>query len=398
MTLAGCALAGMAAPGHLQAQQEISEKIEAAIFRPAVAKPSEEAIASLKVPAGFHVSIFAKELKNPRMMAVLPDGGVYVTRRAPQNDVLLLKDADGDGTADAPITVARIPDVHGITIKDGKIYLAAVRELYVGDIAKDGSLENIKPIYEDLPDAGQHPNRTLAFSPDGELYLSVGSTCNAAPEANPESATMLKVKTDGSERMIFARGLRNTIGFDWNPKTGELWGLDHGIDWLGNDTQREELNKLEEGGNYGWPFVFENGKPNLADNPKEMTGLSWEEYAKKCKDPTLTYTAHAAPMSLLFYRGEQFPAEFSGDAFATFHGSWNRGAASGYELTRIKFRDGNPVSIEPFITGFYSEADKSHFGRPCGLALAPDGSLLMSDDGGGIIYRITYDKNRTTGL
>ncbi len=98
-------------------------------------------------------------------MAVLPDGGVYVTRRAPQNDVLLLKDADGDGTVDAPITVARIPDVHGITIKDGKIYLAAVRELYVGDIAKDGSLENIKPIYEDLPDAGQHPNRTLAFSP-----------------------------------------------------------------------------------------------------------------------------------------------------------------------------------------------------------------------------------------
>lgn len=369
------------------AEPAVKETVQGNIFRPAKVEATPERIATLKLPEGFGIRVFAKDLKAPRMMAVGPDGSVYVTRRAPHGDVLKLP-PDGKGE---PETVARIPHVHGIAVRKGKMYLAAVRELYVADVKDDGSLGEIKRIYHDLPDAGQHPNRTLAFSPQGDLMLSVGSTANAAPEPNPESATLLKVRTDGSGRSIFASGLRNTIGFDWHPETGELYGMDHGIDWLGDDVHGEELNLLREGSKYGWPYVFEDGKRNPGDDPKPLTGKSWEEYAKMCEAPLLTATPHSAPMALLFYRGVQFPKDYAGDAFVTFHGSWNRGEASGYKIARLKFKDGKPQAFEDFVTGFYLPEEKAQFGRPCGLALHPDGSLLVSDDGGGVIYQIRYD-------
>jgi len=376
------------------AEQPTTATMQGHIFKPAQLAPTPERVAKLKLPAGFKIEIFAEKLDKPRMIAVAPNGDLYVTRRGEKGDVLLLRDADKDGKAEPPQTVARIPHVHGIALREGKLYLAAVRELYVAAIKPDGTLDEPKKLYDDLPDAGQHPNRTLAFSPNGELYLSVGSTCNAAPEPNPESATMLKVKTDGSGRTIFATGLRNTIGFAWHPEDGALHGMDHGIDWLGDDAQREELNVLKEGKKYGWPFVFENGQRNPADNPKETTGLTWEEYAKTCEPPVLTATAHSAPMALLFYTGTQFPKEYRGAAFVTFHGSWNRSEPSGYKVAHVRVEDGKPAAFEDFITGFLVQEDKAQFGRPCGLALAPDGSLFLSDDGGGVIYRISWQGDR----
>ena len=369
------------------------------IFRPAELEPTAERRAQLKLPPGFEISVFAEKLGKPRMLAVAPDGRVYVTRRGPKGDVLLLRDTDGDGKAEPPITVATIPHVHGIALRENTLFLAAVRELYRATVKPDGTLEKPEAIIRDLPDAGQHPNRTLAFSPKGELFLSVGSTCNAAPEPNPENATMLVVKPDGSSRAIFASGLRNTIGFAWHPASGELFGMDHGIDWLGDDGNREELNHLQRGKKYGWPFVYEDGKANPGDNPKEHTGLTWEEYAKTCENPVLTYTAHAAPMALHFYTGKNFPEEYRGDAFVTFHGSWNRGQPSGYNITRVKFaKDGKKpaagasatAEFTDFLTGFYLPAEKGQFGRPCALAELPDGSLLLSDDGAGTLYRIRY--------
>ena len=363
------------------------------IFRPAELKATAERQAKLKLPPGFALSVFAENLGKPRMLAVAENGQVYVTRRGPEGDVLLLRDADGDGKAEAPVVVSRIPHVHGIALRENTLYLAAVRELYRAKIKADGTLEEPQQLIRDLPDAGQHPNRTLAFSPKGELFLSVGSTCNAAPEPNPENATMLVVKTDGSRREIFASGLRNTIGFDWHPPTGELFGMDHGIDWLGDDGNREELNHLQRAKKYGWPFVFEDGRDNPGDNPKKHTGMTWEEYAKACENPARTYTAHAAPMALHFYKGKAFPEDYRNSAFVTFHGSWNRGQASGYNVSLIKFgKDGKPIGeFTDFLTGFYIEAEKGQFGRPCALAEMPDGSLLLSDDGGGIIYRIRYE-------
>lgn len=382
----------LANSGLAQKQEKIEETIRGHIFRPAEEKPTEKMIAGLKVPAGFKISKFADGLEKPRMLAVASSGDVYVTRRDPHNDVWLLRDKNGDGVAEERKQVAQIKDVHGIALRDGKVYLAAVRDLYVAEVNPDGTFAAPKAIYRDLPDAGQHPNRTLAFNKAGELFLSVGSTCNAAWEANKENATILHVNADGSGRAIFASGLRNTIGFDWHPKTGELWGMDHGIDWLGDETQKEELNRIVEGKKYGWPFVFENGQRNPGDNPQEYLKVSWDEYAKQSEPPVLTCEAHSAPMALLFYTGAQFPAEYQADAFVTLHGSWNRGQPSGYKVVRLKFKDGKPSAFEDFITGFLLGEKGPQFGRPCGLALAKDGSLLMSDDSGGMIYRISYAK------
>ena len=250
-------------------------------------------------------------------------------------------------------------------------------------------------IISDLPDAGQHEDRTLAFGPDGRLYLSVGSTSNTSNEPNPENATMLVASPDGKSRKIFASGLRNTIGFDWNPVTHKLYGMDMGIDWQGDDHQREELNHIQDGHRYGWPYVYENGIFDPQHLPQEK-GYTLDAWRKESTSPDLTYTAHASPIGFLFYTGSQFPAEYKNDAFVAFHGSWNRAVPSGYEVVRVHFdAAGRPVSMTPFVTGFVTKQNGKwgQFGRPCGLAQMPDGSLLVSDDTEGVIYRISYGQN-----
>lgn len=362
------------------------------INEPQPLKPGPAMIRSLKVFRGFELTIFAEGLEAPRMLAVGQDGSVYVTRRAPHNDVLLLRDSDGDGAADDVRTVARIENVHGIAIRDGRAYLAAVRELYAAEIMSDGSLGDPEVLYSDLPDAGQHPNRTLKFSPDGQLFLSIGSTNNAAPEPNPENATIVTVATDGSGREIYAKGLRNTIGFDWHPRTGELWGMDHGIDWLGDHEQHEELNLIVQGGDYGWPFIYDDQEFNLHQNPVETTGLTWEEYAARTAPPVLPLTAHTAPMDMVFYPPNAIPEQYRNDrygyALLALHGSWNRANPVGYEVVVIPFVDGAPQEPVDFVTRFLSRNRRAQFGRPCGLAVLPDGAVLFSDDSGGVIYRV----------
>ena len=229
------------------------------IVRPPTVEPTAPRLRALQVPEGFTIRAFAEGLENPRILAVGDDGAVYVTRRE-QGDVLRLRDADGDGAADEVRTMLRLPDVHGITVHNGDVYLATIREVYRVPVEADGSFGRPVSLITDLPDGGQHPNRTLAFGPDGKLYISVGSTCNACLEPNHESATLLRAEPDGASRAIFASGLRNTIGFAWHPQTGELWGLDHGSDWLGDDRPREELNRIVQGANYGWPYVTSGGQ------------------------------------------------------------------------------------------------------------------------------------------
>ncbi|MBX3743645.1 MAG: PQQ-dependent sugar dehydrogenase [Akkermansiaceae bacterium] len=370
--------------------QPTISKVEGHIFRPAKLQPTDAMMEKLKVAEGYEITTVAEGLQAPRMLALAPGGGIYVTRRAPFNDVHLLRDADGDGVLEMKDKLVTLPDVHGIAVKDGKVYLAAIRDLYVADIGRDGTFSEMRKLCDDLPDAGQHPNRTIEFSPEGELFLSVGSTSNDAPEPNKESATMLKVSLDGKKREIYATGLRNTIGFAWHPLNNRLYGMDHGIDWLGDDSQREELNELKPGLNYGWPFVFEDGKPNPARDPAETTGKSRAQYAAECEAPVGTHTAHSAPMALLFPTSKFFSGEAAGDGLVTLHGSWNRGTASGYEVVRVKLeKDGSSATFHPFISGFFLEQEKGQFGRPCDLIEDGDGSVLMSDDSGGRIYRIT---------
>lgn len=358
------------------------------VYKPNKVDATPARIAALKAPPGFTVSAFATGLGNTRMLLVAPDGTVYVTRRD-QGDVLMLKDADGDGKADGPpVVVASRAGMHGLALKDAKMYLATVKEVFVADVLADGKLGPLTMIIGDLPDAGQHPNRTLGFGPDGQLYISAGSTCNACNESNPENATLLRATPDGKSRIIFASGLRNTIGFDWQPGTGKLWAMDHGVDFLGDEQQPEELNELEQGAQYGWPSVTGGG--DLVPWMTPPGGLTKEQWRKMSKPMVLGYDAHAAPMQLVFYEGTSFPAEFAGDAFVTLRGSWNRKKPSGYEIARVRFAKGRPSKIESFVSGFLTDGGKTHIARPVGLAIAKDGALLMADDANGVIYRVAY--------
>lgn len=380
-----------ALPALAQEQRPEFATIQAHVLSPAMVQPDPESIRKLQMPDGFKIETFADGLINPRMLAVAPDGAVYVTRRR-VGDVLMLRDTDGDGRADARRIVASRPQIHGIAINGDTMYLTSVTDVYRAAINDDGTLQPLKRIVADLPDGGQHPNRVLKFGPDGMIYLSVGSTCNACGETNQENAAMLAVTPDGVRRTIYASGLRNTIGYDWHPETGEMWGMDHGIDWLGDETQQEELNRIEQGKNYGWPYIYGDGDANLADAPPG--GITAKQWQAMSEPMVIGYTAHAAPMQMLFYRGGQFPDEYRGDAFVTMRGSWNARPATGFEIVRIRFKDGKPQGFEPFIRGFLQKPDSekpSAFARPVGLAFMPDGSMLFTDDTNGVIYRVTYD-------
>jgi Raf kinase inhibitor-like YbhB/YbcL family protein len=362
--------------------------IQTNVWKPRKVPADDARIAQLRVAPGFAVNVFARSLGNARILAVAPNGDVYLTRRD-EGDVLRLRDSNRDGRADGPaVWAGHRPGAHGITIHGNKLYLVTVKELFVAQIGADGALSAFTMLIGDLPDSGQHPNRTIAWGPDDMLWISVGSTCNACNESNPEHASILRVSPDGKSRVIWAKGLRNTIGFDWHPVTGELWGFDHGIDFLGDDRQPEELNHIVRARQYGWPHVWGEGELTPWTNPPG--GITKEQWRERSEPMVLGHTAHAAPMQFRFYPGGSFPSRFVGDAFVTLRGSWNRKPASGYELVRVRFAGGQPTGIEPFVSGFLTDGGTTHFARPVGLAVAKDGSLLMADDANGVIYRIAY--------
>lgn len=367
----------------------ITDEMTGHIFRPAQVTVTDERISKLKLPEGFTIAPFASGLNQPRMLEVTPEGFVYVTDRD-AGTVTLLIDADKDGKADSKKVVAARQNMHGIDYHDGKLYLITINQVFTADVKSDGSLGDLQPIINNLPDAGQHPNRTLHFGPDGKLYISIGSECNSCDEPNELNATIVQANADGSNLQIYAKGLRNTIGFDWNPATQQLWGFDHGIDWLGDNDQREELNRIDKNHDYGWPYVYADGKFDKHASPPNST---YKEYAEKTTYPTLLYTAHSAPMDMKFYTGSQFPNEYKNDAFVTMHGSWNRQPPSGYRIVRVHFEKGKPTEITDFVTGFYNNDDSTMFARICGIAQYTDGSLLIADDANGYIYRILYNEH-----
>lgn len=367
-------------------KEPTSTQVEGYVFRPALVPADAANVNQLKVTSGFKVAKFAEGLGKPRILAVSSTGFVYASDRD-AGIVMLLTDTNKDGVADDKKTVANIKQAHGLSIYKNKMYIAAVNEVYVADMNADGTLGMPKLLIDDLPDGGQHPNRTIAFGPDGKMYLTVGSTCNACPEPNGENATILIANEDGSGRKVYAKGLRNTIGFGWHPETGELWGMDHGIDWLGDDEQKEEVNQIKMGADYGWPYIYGEGKYNPADRPQGDT--TYQQYLQKTTLPSLTYQAHSAPMQMAFYNGAMFPAEYKNDAFVAMRGSWNRSNPVGYKIVRMHFENGKPVRFEDFVTGFLVNNNKAHFARLVGVATHTDGSLLFSDDTNGVIYRVS---------
>jgi glucose/arabinose dehydrogenase len=355
-------------------------------FSPENAPFKPEYLKQLKLPPGFSVTAWAVGVGHPRMIAVADDGTVFVTR-TDEGDVIALRDQGGK--AGSPVTAVELDSVHGIAIEGSRVWLTDVRSLYTADIASGGKFGPLKKMFGNMRPGG-HDRRTIGIGPDHKLYISVGSTCNFCADPPGENAVIWRTTLDGTEREVFARGLRNTIGFGWHPQTKEMFGVDHGVDWLGDDYPREELNKLVQGGDYGWPYCTNDRKPDTRIKPPG--GQNGVQYCSKTIPPVLTYTAHSAPIAMQFYNADMFPALYKGDAFVAFHGSWNREPAAGYEVVRVKFENGRPVRFEPFMSGFLLPGGTTQFGRPAGLAVMKDGSLLVSDDNGGVIYRVAYKK------
>lgn len=346
----------------------------------------------LKVPDGWEIAVAASGLGKVRMMQPTSNGRLYVTRRDGQ-DVLLLTDKDGDAKFDEVKTVEYMfRAVHGITEKDGYLYLVNNHELRRYRMLPDGMLEHKEVLINDLPSGGQHPNRTIAFGPDGMMYLTVGTLCNDCKETDPEVASILQVDPSTWKRSIYATGLRNTIGFDFHPQTREMWGLDNGGDGKGNKWPPEEVNRIVKGGVYGFPFVY--GKREIDRTKDDPPGDTKEAFALSTEPSILELKAHMAPIDFRFFKGQRnIPPDYTGDALASFHGSWNRSKLVGYKVQRIRFQNGVAVGAEDFVTGFLKMGfplfkRKAYMGRPTGLAIGDNGVIYLSDDANGVIYAI----------
>ncbi|MFO7604887.1 MAG: sorbosone dehydrogenase family protein [Desulfurivibrionaceae bacterium] len=343
---------------------------------------AEVQLDKIELPAGFSIDIYADDLPGARSMALSPAGVLYVGTRT-EGRVYAVEDRDGDHRAEKKFVLAEDLNMpNGVAFRDGALYVAEVsRILRYPEIEKN--LNNPgKPevINDQFPDDRLHGWKFIAFGPDGLLYVPVGAPCNICNPQDPYAA-ILRMKADGSGLEIYARGVRNTVGFDWHPVSRELWFTDNGRDMMGDDKPPDELNRVPEKGlHFGYPF-WHGG--DVAD----------PEYGdKKPKDsfiqPALKMDAHVAALGMRFYTGSMFPKSYHGRIFIAQHGSWNRTIPIGYRVMAVDL-DGNKVlKSEVFASGWLQ--GMKAWGRPVDVLVMPDGALLVSDDKVGVIYRISY--------
>lgn len=332
---------------------------------------------ALTVPRGFRVGVFAEDLDNVRFMAAGPDGAIYASLRRP-GKVVRLTDTDGDGRAEAPtVVIEGLRGPHGLAFRGDTLYIA--EEHRVIRLVPPG--RRVEVVVDGLPTGGNHFTRTILFR-DDHLYVSIGSSCNLCRESDPRRAAVVRYDLDGSGETPFATGLRNSVGLALEPATGAIWATNNDRDRLGDDTPPDRVNILRQGGWYGWPDCYLPNTPNP----------EYADSVARCANaigPAVTLPAHAAPLGLAFYTGTQFPAEYRGDLFVALHGSWDRSVPVGYKVVRVPVKDGKPAGPwTDFVSGW--QVGRSWWGRPVDPVVAPDGSLLISDDAGGKIFRVWY--------
>lgn len=350
-----------------------------------------------RVPEGFAVNIFAEGFAAPRWLAVAPGGEVFLTEPS-EGRVSLLRDDDGDGVADfiAPFAEGfRRP--HGLAVRPGALYVADLRAVWrlayePGDRTPRGAPEPITPPGA-LGRGGGHWTRNLAFAPDGgRFFVAIGSAGNIAEEAAPR-ATVRVFEADssggGSGGRSFATGLRNPVGIAFYPGSERLFVVVNERDGLGDELVPDYLTGVAEGDFLGWPYAYtgRNPQPGFAELRPDLVARS--------KAPDLLFRSHSAPLGLVFYDGASFPAAYRGDAFVALRGSWNAATPRGYMVVRVPFERGRPAGgYEAFMTGFWhgGATTAEVWGRPAGLAVAADGSLLVADDSGGVIWRVSYPR------
>ncbi len=345
----------------------------------------------LVAPPGFKVTLFASGLTNPRMIAIGPDGEAYVSEMG-AGRVTRLPDRNHDGRADgSEVIAADLNEPHGLAFLGRRLYIAENQRVIRVTIPPGGGAgESLSVVIPDLPFGGGHFTRTLAIDPGAQhLFLSIGSSCNVCIEDDPRRASVMRFAVDGSQGEIFAHGLRNAVGLAFRPGTDELWATENGRDNLGDDLPPEEIvNILQEGGDYGWPTCY-------GDRVPDPTVGGTADHCASTIPPALTDTAHVAPLGCAFYTGNAFPSEYDGEFFVCCHGSWNRSVPAGYKVLRVHVEGGMPVRAETFLGGF-RRAGVVH-GRPVGVCTAADGSLLVTDDLAGFVYRVAYEGGSPPG-
>lgn len=344
----------------------------------------------LEVSEGFQVGIYAADLKNARFIEFTRSGDLLVAQPRQARITLLERDRDGDGRADGQrVLMDSLVRPHSIDFHEGYLYIA--ESIAVGRIRFDHetgqTIGDYERIITGLADSGNHWTKTIRFGPDGLLYLSSGSTCNVCLEADDQRATITRYHPDGSGEERFATGLRNSVGFDWAPFDNQLYATDNGRDMLGNDYPPCELNRIEQGRFYGWPYIngFGDLDPDLGD-PAMLA---------KATSPVHGFRAHNAPLGIRFINIDGFPPEYRAAALVALHGSWNRSTPDGYKVVSLHRRPDGSFDERDFLWGF--ERDGDVIGRPVDVAAGPDDCVYVSDDYSMSILRVCHGEAPSGG-
>jgi len=349
---------------------------------------------ALRMPPGFHVEIYAKNLQSPREMALGDKGTVFVG--STKNKVYAIRPSQNGEVPQVRVIASGLNQPQGVAFYKGNLYVAEVdRIIRYDDIEKNlGHLPSPVLITDKLgkketsqsEQSQRHAWKTINFGPDGKLYMAIGMPCDSCLPEDPLEGTIVSMNPDGSNMEVYAKGIRNSVGFDWHPLTHELWFTDNGRDYLGDDMPPDKLCRASRKGlDFGFPYylgIDEKGNPIPDPHYGKMRspeGITWE---------ALNLPAHVAVLNMIFYKGDMFPKEYKNQIFMAEHGSWNRSKKVGYQIEVVKLKDNQPISRAPFITGW--EKNEKYWGRPVGLLEMPDGSLLISDDDAGLVYRVSY--------
>ena len=346
-------------------------------------------LAGLQLADGFALEVYSAEVPNARSLALGPKGVVFVSNRT-GDKVYALIDKNGDHRADAVKVIARGLDTpNGIAYRDGKLYIAEVgRLLRIDGIdarldPKEAELPKAQLVTDQLPKETWHGWRYIRFGPDGWLYMPIGAPCNLCERDDARFASIARMKPDGTGLEVFASGVRNSVGYDWHPQTKELWFTDNGRDELGDDQPGDELNRAAKAGlHFGFPYCHQG---NLLD-PSFGKGKSCADY----EPPARVLGAHVAALGMRFYTGKMFPEKYRNAILVAEHGSWNRAPKSGYRVMVAQLDNNRVSSYEPLISGWLNEQTDQVSGRPTDIEILDDGSLLISDDYRGAVYRLTY--------
>jgi glucose/arabinose dehydrogenase len=378
--LGSCHLVARCLPERYAVNAPLGQMI---LGRSAGPPPAAEVGERLRVPEGFAIELYASGLPNARVLRFTPSGDLLVSTPRSGRVMLLERDRDGRLAGVRPL-LEGLERPHGLDFFEGWIYVAetgrVVRVRY--DAPRRQTSGPVEPVVSGLPAGGNHWTRTLRFGPDGSMYLSIGSSCNVCVERDPRRAALLRYGPDGSGEEIVATGLRNAVGFDWQPGSGALYATDNGRDLLGDDFPPCELNRIVPGGFYGWPFA------NGDRVPDPDLGQGREAEIERSLPPAFSFPAHNAPLGITFLRSEDLPAAYHGAALVALHGSWNRTRKDGYKIVALRWNADGSIGSTDFVTGFLR--DEKVIGRPVDAVEGPDGAVYFSDDYAGAVYRVRW--------